>query len=608
LTTALQGRAQQTLFGFRRVVFLDTEFGIAPDETPLPICMVIRTLPDRQLHRLWLLGAKRLPYLPFALRDPTSVWIAYNIPAEVSVLLKLEAPLPHHWIDFFAEYRAATNGHRHTDERTRLVEALAHYGEFAIDAEEKEQWQDMAKRHDVAELEANKEGMLDYCQSDTDALVTLFDNPRLQADLAKFHPQEMLFRGRSMVARARVIGPPVDTPLLEKITRHRAAAWLAVTRQGEERHHWGIFDDSGIWNQSNYESWLKRLDIRLPRTKKSGKATTKTEVLERYEIKHPALTPLRQTIGLRRLLQNFRVPANAAGRSVWFANPFGSITGRDQPSSAQNLFGLPKMFRQLIRPAKGYSLAYIDISAEEVWIGSRLSNCAALERAYRGDIYVQALIAVGRLPPGATAESHPHERRKRGKPFILGVGYGQTAHGLAPRLEILHDAAAELIWRHRYRSFPEFNQFQRSIVGAAERRSKTYFTKLGWPYWTGNLRSARSMLNFPMQSGGSDYMRVVLIAATEAAIRVCCCVHDGFLIEAPTLELEDAIDMMMVICKAAGEALFGSAPMVQCEQRIHWPNRFDPSLSLDERATWKLILQVVDNLEAGGSIGAANYA
>jgi hypothetical protein len=591
------------LFGFHRIVLLDTEFGTAPDGSPRPICAVLRTLPDRQLYRLWLLGWRRWPPLPFSLRDPNTVCIAYSIPAEVSVLLKLQEPLPTHWVDLFAEYRAIRNGHGNPKESAKLLDVLAHYQEFSIDAEEKDHWQQMALRYDRAELEANKEGMLDYCQADTDALLALVENPHLQADLAQFHREEVLFRGRSQVARARVVGLPVDGPLVRKIQKHRLAARLAITRQAQARHGWGapddqgawrpLFDDTGMWNQATYERWLKHLNIKLPKSPKSGQVRKKLDMLTDYEVKHPELSPLRRTLHLRQLLQNFRVPVNDADRSVWFANPFGSITGRDQPSSAANLFGLPKMFRQMMRPAKGHSLAYLDVSAEEVWIFARASGSVAMEEAYRQDIYVQSLRKAGWSPEAAAAD-----RNKRGKPYVLAVGYGQSSYGLAPRLEISEEAAAELIWRHRYRNFPEGNRFQRGIVNGAQRRRKTYFTPLGFPYWTGKLRSVRSMLNFPMQAGGSDYMRVVLVATTEAGLRLCCLAHDGFMIEARTSEIETAIATMLVIMRAAGIALYGSAPIVKCEQRVDYPNSFDPGLNQEEREIWATILQTLAELDA----------
>ena len=35
-------------------------------------------------------------------------------------------------------------------------------------------------------------------------------------------------------------------------------------------------------------------------------------------------------------------------------------------------------------------------------------------------------------------------------------------------------------------------------------------------------------MNFPMQAGGAEMMRIAAIAATEAGIEVCCPVHDAF--------------------------------------------------------------------------------
>jgi hypothetical protein len=451
------------VFGFRRVICADAEFGTDPNTSrPLPICFVLIVLLglSRQIYRLWLLGQTRLPPLPFKLNDPDNVLVVYNAAAEISVLDTLHEPIEYA-IDLFAEYRAITNGVRAAHERTRLVEALAHYGLFHIDVEEKEYWQDMAARYNIAELEANREGMLDYCHhSDVDGIVALLECPRMQADLAKFHRDEMLFRGRSMAARARVVGVPtgLQAPLVNAIGKHRLAARL-VWRP--------IFDEPGGWHQEPYEKWVGQLGIRLPRTQRVKKITSKIEVLENYEIKHPALTPLRRTIHFRNLLSNIDVTPNGAGYIRWFANEFGSITGRDQPSSAKGLFNLPGMFRQLAAPPEGYSLAYLDVHAEEPWIGDCSSGDQAMREAYHKDIYLQSLFKAGQVSPSDDPETLKTARNKRGKQLVLAVGYGQSGHGLAPKLKIRVPAAAELIWRQRYRSFPVFTRWQRGIVNGA---------------------------------------------------------------------------------------------------------------------------------------------
>jgi hypothetical protein len=113
------------------------------------------------------------------------------------------------------------------------------------------------------------------------------------------------------------------------------------------------------------------------------------------------------------------------------------------------------------------------------------------------------------------------------------------------------------------------------------------------------------MMNYPLQAGGADYMRVVLIAATEAGLWVCCVVHDGFMIMARTEEIEAAVATMLMIMKAAGELLYGEAAIVKCDQIVHWPNCFDPGLNDEERELWGLIVQTVLELEAAETASQA---
>jgi hypothetical protein len=489
------------LFGFRRVICADAEFGTDPHTSrPRPICFVFTVLPDHQNHRLWLLGQTRMPKLPFRLNDPENVLVVYNAAAEISVLDVLQEPFGH-VIDLFAEYRAITNGIRASHEKTRLIEALTHYGLFHIDVEEKEYWQDMAGRYNLAELEANREGMLDYCHhSDVDGLVALVEHSRMQADLAKFHRDEILFRGRSMAARARVIGVPSggNASLVRAIGKHRLAARLAITRQAQARHQWGgvcadgvwrpIFDETGGWHQEPYEKWVSALQIRLPRTKKNKQITSKIEVLENYEVKHPALAPLRRTVHFRNLLNNFDVQVNGAGYIHWFANEFGSITGRDQPSSARGLFNLPSMFRQFAAPMEGYSLAYFDVHAEEPWIGYRLSGDQAMREAYHKDIYLQSLFKAGQVSPNDDPETLKTARNKKGKQLVLATNYGQSSYGFAvaaryrqrrcqAQADILHSAGLA-VFDQKATQCPQHDEFSiagggcRLHAGRADRRDR----------------------------------------------------------------------------------------------------------------------------------------
>jgi DNA polymerase I-like protein with 3'-5' exonuclease and polymerase domains len=239
----------------------------------------------------------------------------------------------------------------------------------------------------------------------------------------------------------------------------------------------------------------------------------------------------------------------------------------------------------LIKPPEGWGVAYLDASAQEVWLAAVLSGDQRMLEDYFKDIYIQFAIASGEAPPGASKQTHPDVRNDI-KPLVLAGNYGQSPWGLAKRLHISEDAAKQI--QNKYRNtYPRFHRWRQGIVNGLALPGRTYHTKLGWPFWTGNVRNARSMMNFPLQAHGSDWMRAVAIAATEAGIEVCAAVHDGFLIAAPCERLTEDINRMSLIMRAAGEAMFGVPMLVELEQEVRWPNRFDPG---DEhRPVWELV-------------------
>jgi hypothetical protein len=252
-----------------------------------------------------------------------SVFVAFNATAELQCFVELGWPMPRHVVDLWVEYRAITNGKRRRKDQTRLIDALTYYGCDHIGAVEKSEMQQLAMRGPPY-TEAEKQALLEYrrsrfpesgsptgftarhttrqrvagvrgaadrvphrqcrkrtggcralplcavlhCETDVDALLDLLI--KMEPDLKTFHPQEMLFRGRSMVAQTRSdrVGIPVDMPLIHAITEHREAIRLALIAQYEHDHRWEIFED-GVFRMERYATWLRRQHIRLPPTGKS---------------------------------------------------------------------------------------------------------------------------------------------------------------------------------------------------------------------------------------------------------------------------------------------------------------------------------------------------
>jgi DNA polymerase I-like protein with 3'-5' exonuclease and polymerase domains len=69
-------------------------------------------------------------------------------------------------------------------------------------------------------------------------------------------------------------------------------------------------------------------------------------------------------------------------------SPFGTVTGRNNPSTTKAAFGLPRWLRGLVRPTEGYGLSYIDWSQQEFGIAAALYRDPEMQAAYSQAILI----------------------------------------------------------------------------------------------------------------------------------------------------------------------------------------------------------------------------
>jgi DNA polymerase-1 len=104
-------------------------------------------------------------------------------------------------------------------------------------------------------------------------------------------------------------------------------------------------------------------------------------------------------------------------------------------------------------------------------------------------------------------------------------------------------------------------------------------------------------MNFPMQAGGAEAMRLAAIAATEAGIEVCAPVHDAFLIAAPVERINEETARMRLIMSAAGQAVAG-LPIATDVKQVLYPDRY-----MDERGAkmWEIVNALLTTLKQGAA-------
>src|SRR5262249_24473403 len=129
-----------------------------------------------------------------------------------------------------------------------LLRALEYHGLDRLSMEQKEVFRSLAinggpfGEHPRPYTEQERRDLIDYCQTDVDALARL-----LPAMLPKIELAPALFRGRygaQAVARMERTGIPVDTALLARVQEHQEAIVNLLT--AEVDRDFGVFEPRGM--------------------------------------------------------------------------------------------------------------------------------------------------------------------------------------------------------------------------------------------------------------------------------------------------------------------------------------------------------------------------
>jgi len=202
----------------------------------------------------------------------------------------------------------------------------------------------------------------------------------------------------------------------------------------------------------------------------------------------------------------------------------------------------------------------------------RCPAIAIMLAAYRsGDPYLEFARQVGLVPKDATRKSHPLER-DRCKVCCLGLQYLMGERTLAAKLRISVIEARGLIDLHR-RNFKTFWRWSDQCVDSAM-ANKSIHTSFGWRMNVTSKTKARTLRNFPMQANGADMMRLACIYGVEAGVKICAPIHDAFLIEAPLLELDDAVDQMQQAMRRASALVLDGFELATDAKIFRHPERY----------------------------------
>jgi DNA polymerase family A len=568
---------------FQEIWLVDFEFSAVPGERPFPICLVAKEFRSGRLIRLWQDELTTYQGAPFP-TDGHCLFTSYYASAELTCFLSLGWKLPAFVLDLYAEFRNTTNGLALPCGRG-LLGALAWHGLDSIGTEEKEDMRNLALRGGPWQ-EDERQALLDYCQSDVDALARLL--PRMLPNLDL--PRAFL-RGRYMraVAHMEHAGVPIDV-----------STWCGLTDQWDRIQVELIHqqDTAGIYQgrtfkACNWEKWVTENNLDWPRLA-SGNLSLSDETFRAMAIKYPEVRPYREIRSTLAKLRLNDLAVGTDGRNRCLLSAFGSRSGRNTPSNAKYVFGPSAWLRGLIKPDSGRAVAYVDYAQQEFAIAAVLSGDPAMLQAYEsGDVYLAFARQAKAVPLDATKESH-RETRDLFKQCVLATQYGQEAKSLAARINRSEIEARELLRLHR-QTYKRFWQWSDGVEAHALLVGKLH-TVFGWELKleAGKTPNPRSLRNFPMQANGAEMLRLACSLATERGVEVVAPVHDALMIEAPIENLIQAVAITRQAMREASQAVLSGFELRSDVKTFAYPDRYR-----DERGAemWERVMGLLSQTD-----------
>ena len=398
---------------------------------------------------------------------------------------------------------------------------------------------------------------------------------------------QALIRGRYLTALARISanGIPVNTRSVSIIQEYGSQIQLGlIHRYDAETGFFNRWTRKLVYNR--FHDYLARRNFSWPLTA-SGRLDLKKDTVKMMALLYPELqqfAELKGTLGRFGLLH--RLPIGPDGRNRTHLSPFGTRTGRNQPSTAEFILSQPKWMRNLIEPAPGWAIADLDCSLQEVGAAAKMSGDQQMLEDYLStDLYLATAIRARQAPVDATKETHKRVRDLF-KSVVLGAQYDMTAHGLARRIQQPYLAAKELIDLH-HDTYHEFHGWSDSVLNYALLYGSLQ-TKFGWTLHANPNTKSRTLRNFLIQGNCAEILRFACIFAVEAGAKVLAPNHDSLLVEAPISEIDNAVAVtQQAILEASKLVLDGFEIKVSVKR---FAGRYDDP---DHREMWNTVWDII---------------
>ncbi len=317
--------------------------------------------------------------------------------------------------------------------------------------------------------------------------------------------------------------------------------------------------------------------LKLPGGKRTKTGySTAADVLEGLRDRHEIVQYLLDYRQLTKLKSTYvdALPALVnpqTGRVHTSFNQTVAATGR-LSSSDPNLQNIPartelgRQVRAAFIAPPGRVLLSADYSQVELRILAHISGDEALRAAFaRGeDIHAATAAALFDVPLDQITKEH----RRMAKAINFGIIYGMSEYGLAQRIHVTPEEAAQYIAEY-LGEYPRVKEYLDRTIRQA--REQGYVaTLLGRRRYTPELKSSnkalqsageRAAVNHPIQGTAADIIKVAMvrlqreIEARGLRSLLTLQVHDELVLEVPTEELDEMTALVVNVMEGAFEMI-----------------------------------------------------
>jgi DNA polymerase-1 len=579
-----------------RVVFIDSEFDARKGrgERPgPPVCFcAIEIGGDGRVieHRL---AAPYPTRPPWDRGDPYLV-VGFALSAEAGGLMHIGWPFPVPAIDLYAEYMVIHNTEMSRGDGAKvpgpsLIQACQRYRVTEMDKAHKDDMRALA--YSKTDHTPNEIALLqDYCIEDCRQTVRLYLAMRPGIDLLRAP-----IRGAFMmeIERTRWRGIPIDVETYRRAKRQAPAAVTGMRTELNRKLGAEVYL-GGVFKRMTMFQMMRRNGIPIPVDPKTGKWSYATKLIKSMIVTYPLLKEFYTDKKMIDALKNLKLEIGDDGRNRCWLNPFGTKTGRNNPSTNRSLFGLPHTMRSFMKPGSGMAIAQIDYGAQEVGIAAALSGDPVLMADYRaGDPYrAFAAASLGVLNPSK-------QQRQIYKATVLGRIYGLGSAALARNLGISKSQAERIIDQLVTR-YAVLNAWLERVTTEAAHGVPITCT-LGWSLgMTGRPGEERTFLNFPEQANAGELMRLVFVRSSH--LPVIWCAHDSFLVEDTVDAIDRTVVEMQEIMRGVSRDLLGGFELrADCDldkDIVRYPDRFVDERERDDGMQhWDRLMSLIEEDE-----------